>query len=469
MMLQRFPFSVSFWNGSRTNTTELRLGRDFRFDFESVHSFCLEELPARLVDFLRIATAIYVVDRLARRRTAQGTKRPSRTIGMQVEILAADFWCDPRVRDAVHETVEFVSGDFWNVEFVADKARYTRHCRFLPDQENESPLVCLYSGGLDSVAGLAARIKQCPARPVIPVTVWHQPRQRHLVRQQMKLFRRQFDTPVDPLIAKVAMNWSSKVDRSRQERSQRCRSFLFAALGAIAAILNGQQIVEVFESGIGAINLPLMAGMIGSKTTKSAHPKFLRLISRLASLVAEIDIEFSLPFMPLTKGELVRSLRGSGLEELANRSASCIHFPQRHCKQKQCGVCPACIFRRQALASAGITEPNDAYEYDFLGSARAANAIPPRRLQFLKAFLMQVALLKDIETTVRLPPALSRYLISTEILGRNQSQEDVIELLKHYRDEWMAIASDRAQHGHNWARLLDLQALKVEGVTNATA
>jgi len=82
---------------------------------------------------------------------------------------------------------------------------------------------------------------------------------------------------------------------------------------------------------------------------------------------------------------------------------------------------------------------------------------------------MQVAWLKDVETRGQLPPAFARHLISTEILGRDQSQEDVIELLTRYRDEWMAIASERGRKGHNWARLLAMHEPQMEGVTHASA
>ncbi len=470
MILQRFPFCVSFWSGSEDNAVDLIAGKHFRFDLDTLNAFCFEDLPARLVDYLRIASSIYVVDRLVKRRPKSGMKKLSRTIGLKIEVLDRDFWNNSAVRDAIHEAVEFVSGDFWDVEFVTDRTSFYRCRRLLANAyEGQSPLICLYSGGLDSVAGLAARIAQCPGRPMIPVTVWHQPRQRHLVRGQLASFGSRFNARIDSLVVKVAMKWSSKCERSREERSQRCRAFLFATLGAVAAIMHGQQVVEVFESGIGAINLPLMSGMIGAKTTKSAHPKFLRLMSRLSSLISGNDVEFCLPFHAHTKGELVCSLRGSGLEQLANMSASCIHFPQRHCRQKQCGICPACIFRRQALMSAGVTEPENAYEYDFLGSASAANNISSKRVEFLKAFLMQVAWLKDIENGSHLPAPLARHLISTEILGRDQSQEDVIELLTRYRNEWMAVASEHARKGHNWARLLAKHEPRTEGASHVSA
>jgi hypothetical protein len=192
-------------------------------------------------------------------------------------------------------------------------------------------------------------------------------------------------------------------------------------------------------------------------------------MSRLASLIAGDDVEFCLPFYSKTKAEVVRSLCGNGLEELASLSASCVHYPLRHSKQKQCGLCRACIFRRQALTVAGIDEPEGVYKYDFLGSPQAANRIPAKRAQFLKAFLMQVAWLKDVDTHKQLPLAFARQLISTEVLGRGQSQEDVIELLTRYRDEWMNIASDKREKGYEWARLLAAHEPETQGVTHASA
>lgn len=469
MITQRFPFNISFWSGTDTNTVDLRAGKHFRFDLDALNNFCLQELPARLVDMMRIASSIYVVDRLVKRYPKGGMKRPSRTIGVKVGVLDVDFWNNAELRDAIHDAVDFVSGDFWDIEFEHDPQNRKWPYSFLPfPKSNDSPLVCLYSGGLDSVAGLVARMVEDRSRPVLPVTVWHQPGQRRQVRQQISMLRSHFNAALHPLIVNTMIRWFSPLERSQEELSQRCRSFLFASLGAIAAIIHGQQTVEMFESGIGAINLPLMAGMVGAKTTKNAHPKFLRLMSRLASLVAGDDIEFCLPFHSKTKGELVRSLCGNGLEQLANLSASCVHYPQRHCKQKQCGVCPACIFRRQAMASAGINEPENVYEYDFLGSPQAANRIPAKRLQFLKAFLMQVAWLKDVDARKQLPPAFARQLISTEVLGRGQSQEDVIELLARCRNEWMTIASDKLEKGYNWARLLAMHEPKMEGLTHAS-
>ena len=471
MITQRFPFSTSFSTATQSSATELRAGQHFRFDLDAVNTFCLGDLPARLVDFLRIASSFYVVDRLVKRRpTDGGARKPSRTIGLKVAVLDAGFWGQQEVRDAIHDAVEFVSGDFWDIEFVEDRSPFCRTNRLLPDPyEGVSPLVCLYSGGLDSAAGLVARMVQSPGRPVLPVTVWHQPRQRHLVREQLKILRGRFDVSVDPLIVKVAMMWKPLLDRDLEETTQRCRCFLFAALGAIAAIMHGQPVVEVFESGVGAINLPLMAGMVGAMTTKSAHPKFLRLMSRLASLVAEGEVTFRLPFFDRTKGEVVRTLADAGLEKLAHLTASCVHYPLRHSRQKQCGVCPACVLRRQAMAVAEVAEPDDTYKYDFMGSPDQVSRIPSKRLLHLKAFLMQVASLKDVRAGMPLPRPVSRHLVSTEVLADGHPREAIAVLLSRYRDEWMDIASNGNRKGLPWARLLAAPRLHRQGVTHASA
>ena len=68
---------------------------------------------------------------------------------------------------------------------------------------------------------------------------------------------------------------------SNQEQSQRSRAFLFAAVAAVVAQASKVSDVEVFENGVGAINLPLMTGMLaGGLATRGAHPTFLKWINK---------------------------------------------------------------------------------------------------------------------------------------------------------------------------------------------
>jgi hypothetical protein len=188
-------------------------------------------------------------------------------------------------------------------------------------------------------------------------------------------------------------------------------------------------------------------------------------------LVYKIDPEIgdAVDFVNSKPDNRVTALATPELSALAAMSASCVHFPIGHKKYKQCGLCPACIFRRTALASAGIEEPDDAYRYDFLGPAERINDLPEKRLAYLKAVLLQVARLRDIENHDRLPPAFERHVIGTGIIQRGQPQKGVIELLARYRDEWTKIATVARDRGHAWARLLAPKRRATQGVIHASA
>jgi hypothetical protein len=219
--------------------------------------------------------------------------------------------------------------------------------------------------------------------------------------------------------------------------------------------MSGGRHVEVLESGIGAINVPLMAGMTGSRATRNCHPEFLLRMSRLASLVCGEEMTFRLPFFNRTKGEMVRAIREAGLSDLAQDTISCAHYPLSYRRYQQCGVCSACIFRRQAMLVGGIEEPQAAYSFDLFGPAGAVSLIPLEKLKFLKAFLMQVVRWDDIDKTGQLPESVYRYLVESGILESGVSLQDVIDLLARNRDEWKQVVSECRRIGHQWARLLD--------------
>jgi hypothetical protein len=123
------------------------------------------------------------------------------------------------------------------------------------------------------------------------------------------------------------------------------------------------------------------------------------------------------------------------------------------------------------MHAAGIAEPDHSYKHDIFNPS-ASEPIPVGRLKYLKAFLMQVAQLDQVEMNDRLPRAFERHVLSTGILQRGQSQKGLIELLARYRDEWIAIASHAQRNGDAWAGWLapqQPQARKEQGVTYASA
>jgi 7-cyano-7-deazaguanine synthase in queuosine biosynthesis len=448
-------YRVSFGSGDG-EPQERVAGRDFRLDHRCLAEFFMAKPPPLLDDLLRIAASVYVVDRLAKRRLQEDGRSWPRRLRMSVEVLEPDFWSGSQIAPLLAECLEFVSGDCWEITFAkappAPDAHEPAYFPFTDPFVAHQPFVCLYSGGLDSAAGLVRRIQDCPGRPVIPVTVWHQPRQRMLVRRHFRLVKERCRACLAPVVVKAAMAWNSLLQD--EERSQRCRPFLFMAVGGVVAAMQRASCVEVLESGVGAINLPLMAGMVGSKATRSCHPEFLRLASRLLTLAAGREIAYRLPFMDWTKGEMVRALAKAGLENLVRSTVSCVHFPLREGPHKQCGVCPACIFRRLAMMVGGIREPRGMYKFDLFGPSRLVNRIPEKRLVYLKAFLMQVVQLAALDSPGELPRRLRRHLFGSGVLAHGESPQAVVELLRRYRQEWLAVAAEGQEREWSWVKLL---------------
>ncbi len=85
------PFSVSFQKAGQGDPFTLVADQHFRFDIEEFERFFQKPLPSRLADLLRIASAIYVVDRLARRRQRDQLRHWSRTLAMEIGVIEPSF------------------------------------------------------------------------------------------------------------------------------------------------------------------------------------------------------------------------------------------------------------------------------------------------------------------------------------------------------------------------------------------
>jgi len=416
-------------------------GRDFHLRESSLCDGLTSSLPVRERDLLRIASGVYVADRMLRRKHA------SRRVRLHVEVADFDFWRAIRVRPLIEDALQQMSDDVWDLTFRP--GRPSPAGQYLPFP-HEVERVCLYSGGLDSAAGLASRLS-AGAMPMLTVTACHQAGQARRVRDQIHTMAQRYRAHVFPLVPRVAMIRPPPM--KQQETSQRCRAFLFAALGGVVASRVGAPEVEVYGNGVGALNLLFMTGMLfGSRTTKGSHPQFLRAMSSLLSCICGKGIDLVLPFKHTTKGELVRRLLGDGLEKLAQDTISCAQYPIRTTGRiQECGWCPSCIGRRQSMIEAGINEDPEAYQYDLFGPAASVNAVPDKALGFLKAHLMQLAELKELRDDGRKPDILGRHLSWTKLLAQRESVRPWVDLLRRYREEWLRLVALGHRMGWRWA------------------
>ena len=149
----REHFRIRIADHRRAIEREFISSRHFQLDRNEIADRLLLSLTSRMADFLRIVAAIYVADRLVTRNRKRSGYW-SRKISCHIQVRDTSFWKDPTTIDAVTEAVEFVSGDEWQFEFVDDSRSEFESQRTLSGCElfETPPLVCLYSGGLDSAA-----------------------------------------------------------------------------------------------------------------------------------------------------------------------------------------------------------------------------------------------------------------------------------------------------------------------------
>lgn len=313
----------------------------------------------RSIDFISIAAGAYAIDRIHRRKTSIKNEAGLRTIPVCFHVVDVDYWAQSHVVDQLAEVLNFLSGDLWLISFSEQKRFKSAGYQEVIDFGSHwrPSRVALYSGGLDSAAGLACALQE-GQRDIVLLTAGHQSAIRRRAIDQVKALARALPHagPVSHASFVMGLERSGRI--RDQETTQRSRGFLFCVSGAVLAAACGVEVVDVYENGHGAINLPLVGGGLSSGfSTRGAHPAFLLLMTRLASDVLERPIRFELPFAHMTKADMVAKLaRTPGLSRWAQQSRSCVHTSWRELGITHCGYCAACIERHQALEGGGVVD-----------------------------------------------------------------------------------------------------------------
>lgn len=200
----------------------------------------------------------------------------------------------------------------------------------------------------------------------------------------------------------------------------------------------------MLENGVGAINLPLMTGMLGTGlSTRGAHPTFLRLMSELSGQVTEEPIRLVLPFESKTKAEMLQEVKAvPGLATWAQTSRSCVHTSLRQIGKTHCGRCPGCVERGQAFAAANIEEKLEIYQTDLL----VEPLINEDEADYLR--LYQLDAMKWVNGAASIQRRMSNHLRLTDV--PDDQDEKIIELqLRHAREVLRTFGDPFSKHDHS--------------------
>lgn len=341
------------------------IGHNLVFDASRLSEWFFCDLPERVEDLITLIGATAFADRIVVRRPDQGW---GRDIEVALPVHDPDFWCQVHVKDALADTLDFLSGDCWNFSFrkrAGERPRRTQ--RPLPFSLDRFTIVMPYSDGLDSLA--VARLQHASASQadIVQVTTGQY---RDVDRDWRHWHGR---------IHKLSIPFELAGHRLR-ETSYRTRGFVFNLMAGIAAHLSGARTIVVSESGQGALGPWMMP--VGNETPDvRTHPLFTRKLEALIGAVLGSLPRFEHPRLWHTKGETLRRL--AVLDRAApwagtrscGRGARChVHLGGR---LAQCGVCGACLLRRQSLLAAGLNEGDDRYLWRDLGATTLAGAASP--------------------------------------------------------------------------------------------
>jgi len=310
--------------------------------FNCFNQYILDPNPISL-DILYFTSIIYAIDKLIPR--VEANDNWSRDITVSIPVSNKELW--KTAIEPLKLALDFLTSDNWILLFEDIQEPYytNRDRRLLPDVYFYT--VCLFSGGLDSLAGVIDTIDEKDNILLvshIDGSGASMPIQKPLIRKIKNAYP---DKNIEQSVFRVYTNNNNK------ETTTRGRSILFHGLALFHSINLEVKEVIASENGVISINLPLTPSRTCSNSTKTMHPYFLKMFQD-ALTILNIDVQINNPYLLKTKGEMLLENRNPQLvRELATKTLSCSHGGG-HTKgwnrqSYNCGYCIPCTIRRASI------------------------------------------------------------------------------------------------------------------------
>ena len=306
---------------------------------------------ARAWDLLSIALSVFCADQCVRRKGSPDGW--TRELDLEVAVDDPEFWNSQK--ELIIQQLQFLTTDIWNVAFFQGNPPFESKVETICHRQDS---VVLLSGGLDSLIG-AIDIVHAHDRNPYAVSQ---------VVQGSKRIQKTFSSSIGNGLTHLQLNHNAK-HVEKNELSQRSRSIVFLAYGVLVATAlsqycdGGEVTLYIPENGFISLNPPLTDARIGSLSTRTTHPFFVRLFQQLL-LLANIRVRLVNPYQFMTKGEMIRNCSmHSVLQQCAPLSTSCGRYT-RH-GYKHCGRCVPCLIRRAAFLTSDLSDSTQ-YVYPHL-------------------------------------------------------------------------------------------------------
>jgi len=345
-------------------------------------------------DFLSIALSCVCADMAGHRK--QSPDGWTREFDLTIAVSDPEFWATQK--NTLQTALNFLTTDRWSISFEHG-GYYPTPAK--PGRVLHGDCITLLSGGMDSLIGLIDRV----AEKRKPVTV------SQIVRgdQENQL---NFPKLIDKDLSSVVMSHAARVPNGETPASQRSRSIVFLAYGALIAACTDSSPLKrpidffVSENGFISLNPPLTPMRLGSLSTRTTHPTYL---SRIQSIfdAADLGLKIQNRYSFKTKGEMLKECSDQKLlMKLAHESTSCgryLTFNYTHC-----GRCLPCLVRRAAFFKWGVAD-NTEYVFSKIGKKDSDHA----GFDDVRAVAMAVLEVKEIGVERWMGPTWLLHLLQT--------------------------------------------------------
>ncbi|NBX75109.1 MAG: hypothetical protein EBQ92_00945 [Proteobacteria bacterium] len=346
--------------------------QNIELKIECISKATAKNIPPVLLDLLEVAAYVYCADQRTRRggdTLANMGESWRRDMRFTIPVRELAIWNTQEVKDALIETLGFLSDDAYSFDFVSPTKAFTEvqgyfdfeDADFTPDE------VALFSGGVDSFSGAVQDLIGNKKKMVL--VGHHSANQVVNVQKELVEQLRQRGLKDEFLYIPVTIH---NKGQQAAEYTQRARSFLFACLGMVVAKTYKKNAFTFYENGVVGLNLPITKDVMGGRATRTTHPKVIRGFERIFSAVLQEPITISTPYQWDTKKEVILKLQANGVPELLGLTNSCTRPRTWIGNIRHCGVCSQCVDRRFGVLAAGIEAHDDASKYgvDLLTGAR---------------------------------------------------------------------------------------------------
>ena len=394
--------------------------------------------PPVLLDLVDVAAYLYAGDQCVPRGGTHsfdygdGWERKLRYV---IPLRKPNLWNRVKVKSALIDLLGWMTDDQFDFSFpqLKNPPNLPDYLDFDKDTLNPTGIeeVCLFSGGLDSLAG-AVKETVVDGRKVALVAHSPAPQLHHRQEKLLEALTAKCKPRKHPFFVQV---WANKSSKLTKDTSQRIRSFLYASLGAVIAKMMNLNRIRFYENGPISLNLPICEQLVGARVTRTTHPQTLAGMSKLLSLLLDTDFEVENPFLWKTRTDTVLDLKAAGAADLIPHTVSCSHTRGMTTGYPHCGCCSQCIDRRFAVLAAdcGKHDPADSYALDVLTDGREKTEDRTMLERYL-GFAAKVEAIQDENAFFTQFPEAYRTINAMD-MERRESAKQVVALCKRHGEQ----------------------------------